>query len=107
MVMLGLAGDVAGGVVRQLQPPRHAGANQRLHGAEDGRPPDPRTAAADALPQLLGGQLPAGGGQGIGHQQALRRDALTGGAQPVPGGCQAIRTYHTATPTTPAQIEKR
>ncbi len=77
MVMLGKTGHVGIHMAIQLQPARDACVDQRLEGAEHGRPSDAWLLLAEPAIELVGGQLAPIRSQGIGHQQALARDPLS------------------------------
>jgi hypothetical protein len=86
MVVLRAAGHVAVDVTALLETAGHPGAHERLEGPEDGGAPDPRVDPPEAIVEVLGRDLPAVRGQGIGHEQALARDPLAGGGEPIGGG---------------------
>src|ERR687891_946615 len=84
MVMMGrLTGDVRVDVSLQLEPPRDADLHQPLKRAKYGRAPERRLGPAKLLVELGGRELTPGAGQRVGHDQALARDALAGGGEPL------------------------
>ena len=86
--MLWAAGDVAVDVAVLLEAARDAGDDQRLEGTKHGCAADARLPAPEAVVEVLGGDAATHRGQGIGDEQALARDALAGGGQPVGGGAR-------------------
>lgn len=100
-MVLGTTGDVAVYVAVLLQPPCHAGGDERLERAEDGRATDARLASTQPIEEILGGDLAAGRGKGVGDQQSLASDAATGVAKAVSG-----RGSAQCPPTASAKAEK-
>lgn len=84
--MLGTAGNVAVDVAVLLEAARHAGDDERLEGAEHGSAPDAGISSPEPIVEVLRGDAATDGGQRIGDEQALARDALAGRGQPVGGG---------------------
>lgn len=84
--MLGTAGDVAIDVAVLLEAARDAGDDERFESAEHGGAADAGIASPKAIVEVLGGDAATDGGQRIGDEQALARDALAGRGQPVGSG---------------------
>lgn len=77
-MVLRTAGDIAVDMSVLLQSPGHAGGHQCLERSEHGGTTDPGITTSDVVVQLAGGDLPADGTEGVGHQQPLMRHPLAG-----------------------------
>lgn len=86
VVMLGTACHVAVYVAVLLETARHSGDDERLERAKHRRATNPGIASPKAVVEILRRHAATHGGQRIGDQQALPRDALAGSGQPIGGG---------------------
>jgi hypothetical protein len=101
-VVLRAAGDVAVHVAVPLEPARHAGGDECLERAKDRRPADAALAVADSVVQLLRGDLATSALEGIGDEQSLPRDPLSGAVEAI-----GDRLPARWAPTEAANSEKR
>ena len=75
--------DVCIDMTVELQAAGHPGVHQRLQCSKDGRSADPRLPSPEASIELLGCQLPAGGGERVRDEESLASDPLSGGGEPI------------------------